>query len=163
MTFRTRFTMAALVAATGLALAHAETYVSEAIASVATGTPDADLQRLNAIVEALNADTSLKGSKLTVSPEGELVYLTGVTSTRAQMGRAVQIASSQAGDGKVANAITTEELKIVPAPNPATAMLEANPSGVAGEPPASASAASGEVIQPATPDGEKILPATPAK
>ena len=163
MTYRTRFTMAALVAATGLALAHAEAYVSEAVASLATGTADADAQRMNAIVEALNADTSLKGSKLTVTPDGEVVYLTGVTVNRAQMARAVQIAGAQAGEGKVANAITSEELQIVVAPTPAEAMLQANPSGVADEPAATASVAPGEVIQPATPDGEKIVPATPTK
>src|SRR6187455_1509314 len=84
-------------------------YVNEPIASESTGVAGPS-QTLEPIVQALNAEASLKGSKLTVAPDGEMITLTGVTVTREQMKRAVEIVTSQAGEGKVANAIQTDEL-----------------------------------------------------
>ena len=95
-------------------------YVAEPTASLATGA-QGDTERLNAIVQALNAEASLKGSKLTIAPDGEALLVTGVTVTRDQMKRAVEIAASQAGEGKVVNAIQTEELVIVENPVPSEA------------------------------------------
>src|SRR5688572_8252065 len=116
---RTRFacSLAALVAASFAAFASAQApanataYVDEPVASLATGAPANE--RANAIIQALNSEATLKGSKLTVAQDGEdLVFLTGVTVTRDQMKRAMEIAGSQAGEGKVANAMTTEELVV---------------------------------------------------
>ena len=100
-------------APTTLGSRNPQAFVGEPVASAASGA-EADAQRLNPIVEALNADASLKGSKLTVVPDGETLVVTGVTVTRDQMKRAVEIATTGAGEGKVANAIQTEELVINP-------------------------------------------------
>lgn len=127
-------------------------YVAEPVASLAAGVQPADAERLNAAVQAINADAAMKGSKVTLVPDGEVVFVTGVTVTRDQMKRALELAG--ADGSKVANAITTEELVIVQNPTPAAAGLE-------GDAAADASA-SAEVIQPATPGEPPILPATPA-
>ena len=104
-------------APTTLGSRNPQPYVSEPIASLATGA-QGDTERLNAVIQALNAETSLQGSKLTIAPDGEALLVTGVTVTRDQMKRAVEIATSQAGEGKVVNAIQTEELVIVENPAP---------------------------------------------
>jgi hypothetical protein len=142
MTPRTCLAIAAVLAAAGALPAAAQTslksgdgyvyapttlgsrnpqpYVAEPTASAASGL-EAPAERLGSIVEALNAEATLKGSKLTVGPENEeVVILTGVTVTRDQMKRAMEIAASQAGEGKVINAITSEELVITAAPAPAS-------------------------------------------
>lgn len=75
--------------------------------------PDAD--RMKPIIDALNAEPSLKASKITVSPDQDVVYLTGVTNTEAQRKKAMEIATQFAGEGKVANAITTEQVVITAA------------------------------------------------
>ena len=62
-----------------------------------------------AIVEALNADPSLKGAKITVAAEKEAVLLTGVSMTKAQRKKAMEIASATAGEGNVVNAILATE------------------------------------------------------
>lgn len=101
-------------------------YVAEPAASVATGTqPDAE--RLNAITTALNADPALKGSKITVAPDGEALLLTGVAVTRAQKARAMEVATSQAGGAMVVNAIQSEELVIEQNPQVAAPAPEAAP------------------------------------
>ena len=164
MRTRIRNSLAALVAATAAAFAGAQApanapaYVNEPIASVAAGTQANE--RSTAIVQALNSDAALKGSKITLTQDGEdLVFLTGVTVTRDQMKRAMDIAGSQAGQGKVANAMTTEELVVTSnAPPQATAAESASAT------PANSAevAAASEPILPANPEGgEKILPATP--
>jgi hypothetical protein len=155
---RPAFSLAALVAATAaawaIAQAPATTYVDEPVASLAAGV-QAD-ERTNAVVQALNADASLKGSKLTVAPDGDdLVYLTGVTVTRDQMKRALELAGS--GGGKVANAITSEQLVISSNVPPQVTASDSAPAT-----PEMGSAPDVEPILPATPDaGEKIVPATP--
>jgi hypothetical protein len=62
----------------------------------------------SAIVQALNADASLKGSKITVAAEKEGVLLTGV-ATKAQRKKATEIASATAGEGNVVNVILPTE------------------------------------------------------
>ena len=130
-------------------------YVSEPIASLASGAQPDEAGHMNAVVQALNQEQSLQGSKITVFPDGENLLLTGVTVTYDQLAKATQIAQSQAGQGKVINTVKTEELRIVATPAMTTAALEANGATE------SSSAIPGETIQPATPDGQKILPATP--
>jgi hypothetical protein len=171
MRTRIRQSLAALVAATAAAFASAQApanapaYVDEPIASLAAGSQASE--RGNAIVQALNSEPALKGSKITLTQEGEdLVFLTGVTVTRDQMKRAMDIAGSQAGQGKVANAMTTEELVVASnAPPQANAPESASATPETGSTtPANSAdaAAASEPILPATPEGgEKILPATP--
>jgi len=53
----------------------------------------------------MNADTSLKDSKITVAAEDGNVTLTGATQTKEQRDKAGEIALAQAGDGKVVNAV----------------------------------------------------------
>ena len=96
---RFAYAVAALSAACTVALA-------EPVASVSRSDPTAD-----AIAQALVADASLQGSKITVQPDdGGVILLTGVTPTWAQMRKAVDVATRQAGQGKVVNAIATEEV-----------------------------------------------------
>ena len=60
---------------------------------------------VNSIVAALNADPSLRGSKITVQPDGDAITLTGATRTPEQKQRAMDIATQVAGDGNVVSAI----------------------------------------------------------
>lgn len=132
MTPKTRALLAALLAAgtATLALAQAPApvpqspgtpldagpaYVDAAIASTSRDDPVA-----NAIAQALNAEASLKQSKITVQPdENGVVLLTGVAPKVAQALQAAKIASQHAGEGKVVNALATEEVVIdAPAPQP---------------------------------------------
>ena len=91
-----------------------ENLVAEPVAS-AYRTDGTDGERLKPIIDALNAEPSLKSSKITVAPDADVVYLTGVTISDAQRKKAMEIASQFAGEGKVANAITTEQVVITPA------------------------------------------------
>ena len=80
-------------------------FVAGPIAS-ATQAQGSDAQLADAIVKALDADPSLKDSKITVQPDKGTVLLTGATLTRAQKQTAGRIAIAQAGgEGKVINAI----------------------------------------------------------
>ena len=71
-----------------------------------------EAERVKPIVDALNADASLKASKIVVVPDQEVITLVGVTVSDAQRKRAMEIAASQAGGAKVANALTTQQLVI---------------------------------------------------
>ena len=122
--------LAGLLAAGALPLAIAQTpvtppapavpapqYVNEPIASSSVANAEGPV---SAIVQQLNADTSLAGSKITVQPDGETVILTGVTRTYAQAIQASKAAASHAGEGKVVNAILTEEV-VMAVPEPKVA------------------------------------------
>ena len=87
-------------------------YVGEPVASVAAGLPADRVQAVNPLVEALNGDASLKGSKLTVVPEENGVLITGVTPSLRQMAQIVNTANQQAGGLRVVHAISTEEVVI---------------------------------------------------
>jgi len=83
-------------------------YVPEPIASpVAKEGPDADLEAT--LVQALNGEASLKGSKITVAAEKDKVTLTGVTMTKEQRKKAADIAVAQLGQENVINAIVPSE------------------------------------------------------
>jgi hypothetical protein len=70
--------------------------------------PDAPLAK--SIADALNADQSLQGSKITVQfDENGNVLLTGASLSLEQAGRAAQIAATQAG-GVVVNVIQPDHL-----------------------------------------------------
>ena len=89
--------------------------VAEPTAS-APRSDGADSERVKPIVDALNAEASLKGAKMTVVPEADGVTLRGVTLTDAQRKRAIEIATAQAGEGKVSNALQTEQVVIEQSP-----------------------------------------------
>ena len=101
--------IAALLAASAVSLATAAApepnYVSAPIASsFKADGPQAE--QMNTLVQALNGEASLKGSKITVQiDEKGGVLLTGATDSQEQAERAGQIAASQAGQSKVVNAI----------------------------------------------------------
>jgi hypothetical protein len=83
-------------------------YAPQAIASpIKREGPSTETE--SAIVQALNADESLKGSKITVAAEKEGVLLTGVTLTKEQRKKATEIASATAGEGNVVNVILSTE------------------------------------------------------
>jgi Flp pilus assembly secretin CpaC len=81
---------------------YALTPESVASASVSGG---ADAGAVNSIVAALNAEPSLRGSKITVQPDNGTITLTGATRTPEQKARAVEIATQVAGEGNVVSAI----------------------------------------------------------
>ena len=81
------------------------TFVQEPIASASKQD-----DRAKAIVDAMNADASLKDSKITVQPGDDgSITLTGATMTEAQVKRAGEIAAAANGDGKVINTILPSE------------------------------------------------------
>ena len=82
------------------------TFVNEPIASTSGANGD-DAQLLKSIVDSLNAEQSLKNSKITVQSDADsgTVYLTGAALTPDQVKKATEIASAQAGEGKVVNAM----------------------------------------------------------
>ena len=90
-----------LLASLGVTMASAE--VASAWTSL---TPPAE--NLNAIVQALNAESSLKDSKITVQPDGDHLLLTGVTPTLELSRKATEVAQGAAGGMVVVNAIQPE-------------------------------------------------------
>jgi len=63
------------------------------------------------VVDALNQDASLKGSKITVSADQGIVSLTGVTNDEQQTRKAMQIASSKVGgEGNVISVIQSTKM-----------------------------------------------------
>ena len=83
-------------------------FVQEPIAT-ATKAQGTDAQLADSIVKALDADSSMKDSKITVQADAGTVLLTGATLTGAQKKRAGEIAIAQAGQGKVVNVILDDE------------------------------------------------------
>ena len=85
-------------------------FVEEPIASASKQD-----DRANAIVQALNADPSLKNSKITVQPgEDGSILLTGAANTIDQSKRAGDIARQANGDGTVVNVILPSGPQVVP-------------------------------------------------
>ena len=112
------YAFAALLTASGTSLALAQqgtpiesqptlNQVEEPAASVSR--PD---ELANAIAQAINADASLKGSKITVQPDDNSILLTGSTSTEAQKLRAGKIAAAHAGTLPVVNTTASSEVVI---------------------------------------------------
>jgi hypothetical protein len=86
------------------------TFAPEPIASASrTDGPDAQLS--STIVEALNAEGSLKDSKITVQIDSGVVLLTGTAQNEAQVKRASEIATASAGDAKVVNVIQPDHVE----------------------------------------------------
>jgi hypothetical protein len=110
--------------------------VSEPVASVSRDDPVA-----GTIAQALNAEASLKNSKITVQPdEGGVILLTGATMSEAQKIRATEIARTHAGEDKVINTLAHDENVIwVPDPQPAAGEMETAEETVEAPEPASTS------------------------
>ena len=99
--------MAAVFAIGAVSIASAQTPDPIASASKADG-PDA---QLSAIVQALNGEASLKSSKITVQIDDGHVLLTGTAENEAQVKRASEIATANAGDSKVVNVIQPDHVE----------------------------------------------------
>ena len=105
--------MTAVIAGGVVSIASAQTsavqsppvaYVDEPIASAMKADgPDAD--KVNAIVQALNADASLKNAKITVQTDNDVVLLTGAAATQEQVQRATEVARGSADNAKVVNVV----------------------------------------------------------
>ena len=80
------------------------TFSQAPIASAATAQ-GGNQAMVDSIVAALNAEPSLQESKITVQDDGGNILLTGATQTRAQVKKASDIATAQAGDVKVVNTV----------------------------------------------------------
>ena len=128
MKSRIPYAIAALLAAAAMPLAWSQAastpqpadLSASPIASVSRADPMAD-----SIAQALIAEPTMKDSKITVQPdENGVVLLTGVAPTEMQRIKAQDIAKAQAGEGKVINAITTEEIVMSVPVNQEVAVLE---------------------------------------
>ena len=103
---------AAILAAGALGAANAEiivdpeTHLTRAQEPIAQPiTSDNADPLVSDLVNALNQDAALKNSKITVSMDNGVVYLTGVSETSDQAKRIAEVAASKAGSGNVVNAI----------------------------------------------------------
>jgi len=130
--------------------------VSEPTASLSSDqAPGADVGKQ--LVDQINADEKLKGSKITVLPEEGAVTLVGTTQTRAQAQQVAQMAADKLGADKVINAIRPSEIYIEVAPP-----QEQADSGQAGSDQAQASndqARAGDDKSQATTDEAQSKPA----
>jgi osmotically-inducible protein OsmY len=79
------------------------------VASALNANSEDDI--VKGVIDALNQDASLKGSKITVSSDQGIVSLTGVTNSEQQANKAVQIASSKVGgENNVVNVIQSAKM-----------------------------------------------------
>lgn len=84
------------------------TFVQEPVASLSrTDGPDAAVAK--SIADALNAEPTMKNSKITVQPDNGTFTLTGVVPTREQVKKAGEIARQLAGEAIVVNAIVDSQ------------------------------------------------------
>ena len=112
--------LAGLLAAGPLAIAQvveptwrAETelkFADEPVASAASGGAAAEDAIVKSVIEALNGDASMKGSKITVSNENGVAILVGTAQTEQQARQAAQLAAASAGEGNVVNAIQAAKI-----------------------------------------------------
>jgi hypothetical protein len=108
-------------------------FVSEPTASLSSDqAPGADVGKQ--LVEQINADESLKGSKITVVPEDGAVTLVGTTKSYAQAQKIAQLAAEKVGVAKVTNAIRDSEVRVEPVPQQ-TAQADNGDSQAAGAQP----------------------------
>jgi len=84
-------------------------FVSEPVAS-AIKTDGEGADKMNAIVQALNADPSLKNSKITVQMDNDVVLLTGAAMTAQQVKQATELARSSADNAMVVNTIQPDHI-----------------------------------------------------
>jgi osmotically-inducible protein OsmY len=88
--------------------------IIEEPAASTLGGASKDQELANDLVQALNADASLKGSKMTVQPENGdqqgTVWITGVAKSEDQLKRVSEIAAAHAGGMGIANLVQVEHL-----------------------------------------------------
>ena len=80
------------------------TFVQEPTAS-ASRTDGAEAEMVKSILDALNAEPTLKNSKITVQPDNGTITLTGVVPSREGVKKAGEIAKQLAPGAIVVNAI----------------------------------------------------------
>ena len=120
MKSRIQHALAALLVAGAIPFAHSQAVQPAATAEEPIASVSRSDDTANAIAQALIADASLKGTKITVQPDEQSILLTGSTTTELQRLKASQIASSHAGGKTVINTIASDENVIaVPDPKPA--------------------------------------------
>ena len=110
-------------------------FAQEPVASAATGASGPHAATANTIVEALNADRSLQGSKFSVTPGENGVLLGGVTPSLRQMAQAINLAGQHAGGATVTSIISSEEVVVdagAVAPDPQS-MVSADEASAASE------------------------------
>jgi osmotically-inducible protein OsmY len=88
----------------------------EPVASALSGPSAADDAIVKSLVEALNNDASMKGSKITVSNDKGVAYLTGTTQTEQQAKLAEQLAAASAGEGNVVSVIQPAKMTYMKPP-----------------------------------------------
>jgi len=103
--------LAALLAAAPVAFAQAQAgaQTADPVASAAA-TVGPTSAYADSIVQALLADPSLADAKITVAPDDTTITLTGVTKTRDQMKRVLEIVGGFAGERRVINVIQPERM-----------------------------------------------------
>ena len=84
------------------------TFVQEPVAS-ASRTDGAEAEMVKSILDALNAEPTLKNSKITVQPDNGTITLTGVVPTREAVKKAGEIAKQLGGQAIVINAIVDSQ------------------------------------------------------
>jgi len=116
--------LAGLLAAGSLAQAIEPTWrpetsvrlADEPVASALSGQSAADDAIVKSLVDALNNDASMKGSKITVSNDKGVAYLTGTTQTEQQARQAAQLAAASAGEGNVVTVIQPAKMTYMKPP-----------------------------------------------
>ncbi len=84
------------------------TFAPEPVASTLnTNGPDAQLA--SDLAQALNQDGSFKDTKITVQPDGGVIYLTGAAPTEEMARHASEVVAARAGDAKVVNLIQPDQ------------------------------------------------------
>ena len=105
MNAKLKYCAAALLACAAATFAFAQ----DAATPIASTTKSAaDAGPLGVIAQALNADASLKGTKITVQTDGEAILLTGAANTTEQVKHATQIATAGANGAPVVNVIQAD-------------------------------------------------------
>ena len=84
------------------------TFVQEPVAS-ASRNDGAEAEMVKSILDALNAEPTMKNSKITVQPDNGTITLTGVAPSREQVKKAGEIAKQMAGQAIVVNAIVDSQ------------------------------------------------------
>jgi len=97
--------IAVMLAAGSVSIVSAQVAFAPAPVASAATTSGGDQALVDSIVGALNADPSLKDSKVTVSDDDGHILITGATKSREQRDKIVEIATAQAGEVKVVSSV----------------------------------------------------------
>jgi len=129
MKARLTIAIAATLTAFAVPLAHAQALPLANIVdspAASTSIPEGtDPGVAGAIATDMNADASLKNTKITVQPDGAGFLLTGSTATEMQKQTAGEIAIARAAGAPVFNAILSDEIVKLPPKVAAHTVLQA--------------------------------------